>query len=113
MAEKKVERLRQILLKEISQIVQYEMKDNKIGFITITDVKLTNDLSQATVFVNFLGSDNREQAGMDVLKKSKGFIRSELAKRLTIRKAPDLKFELDKSLEKGNRIDEILRSLNK
>ena len=112
MADKKVERLRQTLLKELSQIIQFELKDSKRGFVTVTDVKLTNDLSLATVYVNFLGSDNREQAGLETLQRSKGFIRSELAKKLTIRKAPDLKFEVDKSLEQGNRINQLLKEIN-
>lgn len=113
MQEKKVERMRQILLKELSQIIQYELKDNKRGFITITDVKVTNDLSIATVYVNFLGSEDREKAGMETLNRSKGFIRTELAKRLTTRKVPELKFEIDTSLEQGNRIDAILKEINK
>lgn len=113
MADKKVERLRQILLKELSQIIQHELKDTKRGFVTLTDVKLTSDLSLATVYVNFLGSDNREEAGMETLQKSKGFIRSELAKRLTIRKVPELRFEIDKSLEHGNRIEQIIKEINK
>jgi ribosome-binding factor A len=112
MADKKIERLRHILLKEVSQIVQHELKDTKRGFVTITDVKITNDLSLATIYVNFLGSEQREEAGMEALNRSKGFIRSELAKRLTIRKVPDLKFVIDTSLEKGNRIEQILREIN-
>ena len=109
---KKVERLRQIILKDVSQIIQNDLKNTKRGFVTITDVKLTNDLSLATIYVNFLGSEDREQSGLETLKKSKGFIRSELAKKLSIRKVPELKFVIDKSLAQGNRIEELLRKIN-
>lgn len=113
MSSLKVEKLRQTILKEVSQIIQTELKDNKLGFVTITDVRVTNDLSIATIYVNFLGAEDREDAGLKTLNRSKGFIRSMLAKKLTMRKAPDLKFEIDTSLEEGNRIESILRDIKK
>lgn len=108
----KSERMGGILLKEISEIIQFELKDPKVGFVTITDVKVSSDLSIAKVYVSFLGKEERKEAGMKALKRSKGFLRSELAKRLTIRKTPDLVFLHDESLEKGNRIERILFDLN-
>ena len=113
MADKKLERMRQIILEEVSQIIQREVKNNRLGFITLTDVKLNNDQSLATLYVNFLGSEEREAAGMEALEHSKGFIRSELAKRLTTRTVPELKFEIDTSLDQGNRINDILKEINK
>lgn len=100
-----------LIQKEISSIIQFEMKDPKLGFVTITDVRVTNDLSLAKVYVSFLGQQARKDAGMKVLERSKGFIRSELAKRLSMRKVPDLKFMHDDSLEKGNKIEKILSEL--
>lgn len=100
-----------LIQKEISSIIQFEMKDPKLGFVTITDVRVTNDLSIAKVYVSFLGQQARKDAGMKVLERSKGFIRSELAKRLSMRKVPDLKFMHDDSLEKGNKIEKILSEL--
>ena len=111
--DKKIERMRQIILEEISLIVQNEVKNNRLGFVTITDVRLNGDQSIATVYVNFLGSEEREEAGMEALEHSKGFIRTELAKRLTTRTVPELKFEIDTSLEKGNRIENIIKEINK
>lgn len=109
---RKQERLDVILQKEISQIIQFELKNPKLGFVTITDVQVTKDLSQAKVFVSFLGKQERNEAGLAVLNHSKGFIRSTLAKRLTIRKCPDLIFVQDRSLEQGNRVEAILRKIN-
>ena len=86
----KNERLDMILQREISNILQFDLKNPKLGFVTVTDVQCTRDLSQAKVYVTFLGKQERNDAGMKILKQSKGFIRSTLAKRMTIRKMPDL-----------------------
>lgn len=108
----KAERIAQIIKKEISRIIQFQLKDPKIGFITITDVQITNDLSLAKIYVSFLGQENREIAGMEALQRSKGYIRSELAKILTIRKVPTLTFQIDNALTKGNQIEKILKNIN-
>lgn len=112
MAGAKKDKLNNIIQKEVSEIIQFELKNPKIGFITITDVDVTSDLSYAKVFVSFLGQDARKEAGLKALNQSKGHIRSLLAKRLTIRKTPEIIFVLDNSLEKGNKIDLILHDIN-
>lgn len=109
----KAEKIVGIIQKEVSEIIQFELKDPKIGFITITDVTVTNDLSIAKVYVSFLGQKAREEAGMKALDRSKGFIRSALAKRMTLRKVPELQFKIDDSLEKGNKIERIIHEINK
>ena len=109
----KAEKIAGIIQKEVSEIIQFELKDPKIGFITITDVTVTNDLSIAKVYVSFLGQKAREEAGMKALESSKGFIRSHLAKRMTLRKVPELQFKIDDSLERGNKIEKILYEMNK
>ncbi|MFQ8581310.1 MAG: 30S ribosome-binding factor RbfA, partial [Holdemania massiliensis] len=70
------------------------------------------DYSYATIYVSFLGKEERKQAGLKALNRAKGFIRSELGKRLSIRKVPDLIFKLDDSLEKGERIESIISKIN-
>lgn len=101
----------QILKKEISRILQFELKNPKLGFVTVTDVECTRDMSQAKVYVSFLGKQERNDAGMRVLRASKGFIRSTLAKNIKARKMPDLIFVQDTSLEHGHKIDTILSTL--
>ena len=108
----KKDKMDNIIQKEVSEIIQFELKNPKIGFVTITDVDVTSDMSYAKIFVSFLGQDARKEAGLKALNQSKGFIRSELAKRLTIRKTPKLIFQLDNSLEKGNKIEKILHDIN-
>ena len=76
----------------------------EIGFCTVSEVRLTNDLSKAKVYVSFFGNNY----GVAALKKSKGFIKSELAKRLKMKKIPDLEFVVDDTLDKVSRIEEIV-----
>lgn len=109
----KKDKIAGIIQKEISEIIQFELKDPKIGFITITDMDVTGDLSQARIYVSFLGQDARKEAGMKALERSKGFLRTQLAKRLTIRKVPELIFKQDVSLEKGNKIEKIIADIHK
>lgn len=112
MSKIKVERLQETILREISNIIQTEMNDKKVGFVTVTDVRITSDLAIATIYVNFLGSDAREEAGLKALEHAKGFIRTELAKKLDIKKVPELIFKIDSSLEEGNKIEEIIKEIN-
>ncbi|MEA5026430.1 Ribosome-binding factor A [bioreactor metagenome] len=105
-------RLKQIIRKEISDIIQFSLKDNRIGFITVTDVEVTKDLSYAKIYVNILDdSTEKIQARMEALKKTRGFVRSQLASRLTTYKVPELIFILDDSLQQGNKIDRIIKEL--
>lgn len=108
----KKDKLAQLIQVNVSEIIQFSLKNPKIGFITVTDVVITADGSQAKVYVSFLGKQERNDAGMKALEKSKGFIRSELAKKLSVYKVPELIFLRDESLEKGNRIEELLRKVS-
>ncbi len=110
---KKNEKIAELIKRNISEIIQFDLKDPKIGFITITDAQVTNDLSYAKVYVSFLGQNARKEAGMKALERSKGYIRSELSKKLSTRKVPELQFVLDDALDKGNKIEKIIANINK
>lgn len=97
--------------KEISNIISYKLKNpNATGLISVTKVKVTNDLKYAKVYVSIMNSKNQKET-LAALKKSSGFIRSELAKSVNLRNTPELIFELDDSLEYGARIDSILKDI--
>ena len=97
--------------KELSQIIGYELKNpNVTGVISVTKVKVSNDLKYARVYVSILNAKNLKDT-LAGLKKSSGFIRSELAKRVNLRNTPELVFELDDSLEYGAKIDTILKEI--
>lgn len=97
--------------KELSQIISFELKNpNATGMISVTKVKVTNDLKFAKVYVSILNSKNVKDT-LSALKKSAGFIRSELAKRVNLRNTPEIIFELDDSMEYGAKIDSILKEI--
>ncbi len=97
--------------KELSQIISYELKNpNVTGLISVTKVKVTNDLKYAKIYISILNSKNNKET-LVALKKSSGFIRSELAKRVNLRNTPELIFEFDDSLEYGAKIDNILKEI--
>ncbi len=97
--------------KELSNIIGYELKNpNVTGLISVTKVKVSNDLKFAKVYVSILNAKNIKET-IAGLKKSSGFIRTELARRVNLRNTPELVFELDDSLEYGARIDSILKDI--
>ncbi|MBR3357646.1 MAG: 30S ribosome-binding factor RbfA [Solobacterium sp.] len=112
MSSVKQKRLEGIIRKNISDIIQFSLKDPDVGFVTITDVSVSSDHSYANVYVTFLGKDPRNQAGLRALNRAKGFIRTELSKRLSVRRTPELIFQLDKSIENGRHIDEIIARIH-
>ncbi len=109
----KNERIAGIIKKEVSDIIQFSLKDKQIGFCTVTDVTVTKDLSFAKIFVSFLDKPQYVNERLSSLKHAKGFIRTELGKRMKTYKVPDLIFTIDDSLEKGNKIDRIIKDINK
>ncbi|MBQ8068230.1 MAG: 30S ribosome-binding factor RbfA [Solobacterium sp.] len=112
MSSIKQKRLEGIIRKNLSEIIQFDVKDPNIGFVTITDVKVTNDHSYAKIYVTFLGATNRKEA-MAALDRAKGFIRSELSQRLDIRRCPELQFEIDTAEENARHIDELIAEIHK
>ncbi|MBO1003764.1 30S ribosome-binding factor RbfA [Pseudogracilibacillus auburnensis] len=113
MENMRTNRVAEQMKKEIGEILNQKLKDPRIGFVTVTDVELTNDLQHATVFISVLGNDNEKQDTLIGLAKASGFVRSEVGKRIRLRKVPDITFQFDEAHEYGNRIDAILRELNK
>lgn len=103
----RLQRIQSIIGKNISEIIQFEVKNKNIGFCTVSEVKVSNDFSYAKVYVSFLGAKYPKQ-NLEELNKCKGFIRSSLAHKLDIRKTPELTFLLDDTYEKSERITEIL-----
>lgn len=112
MAKIRVGRVAEQIKKELSLLLQNELKDPRIGFTTVTGVQLTNDLSQATIFVSVLGEDEQKEASLKALQQANGYIRSEIGQKIRLRHTPELIFKIDQSVEYGNRIESILKTLN-
>lgn len=107
----KLERINSNLVKELSYILASEIKDNDIKFVTITDCKVTNDLSFAKVYFTVLDS-NRKKETLDALKGASGFIRRQLADRIELRHIPELQFVYDESIQYGQKIEKIIDEIH-
>lgn len=106
------ERLAAAIQEEISQILR-EMKDPRLGFVSVTNVEVSSDLRYARVYVSVLGSPTEEAATMEALQHAQGFLRSELGRRIRLRHTPEISFRLDRSIRHGARINELLRDLDR
>src|SRR5699024_5628710 len=112
MSELRSNRVAEQMKKELGDIISRKIKDPRVGFVTITDVEVTGDLQQANVFISILGDEKEQQNTLIGLAKATGFIRTEIGKRIRLRKTPEIFFETDESIERGNRIEKILNDLN-
>ena len=105
----KLDRLGHIFTEAISKIINEEVKDDDIKFVTITAVEITNDLSYAKVYFTNLIDTDRDKA----LNRASSFIRGKLFDEVEIRKMPELTFVYDESIEYGNKIEKIIDEINK
>ena len=112
MGQLRIEKVQELVKQEISQILLYELKDPRIGFITVTKVEMTGDLREAKIFVSIMGNDDAIKNTFEGLKSSLGFIRREIGKRIRLRFTPEISFEPDRSLMHSSHIQEILMRLN-
>ena len=114
MPSNKMARTSEQIKRHLNEILQREVKDKKVGFITITACEVTNDLSFCKVYYTVYGPGYSERDAAAALDRAKGFIRSELAKRMsTLRKMPELIFTIDESTKYGNKIDTMLAELSR
>ncbi|WLR43503.1 30S ribosome-binding factor RbfA [Bacillus carboniphilus] len=106
-------RVAEQMKKELSDIISKKIKDPRVGFVTVTDVRVTGDLQIATVYISVLGDESKRKETLQGLAKAKGFIRSEVGQRIRLRKVPEIEFEFDESIEYGNRIDQLIHEVKK
>lgn len=111
MAKVRHGRIGEQIKKEISQLIQYELKDPRIGFVTITGVDVSGDLSIAKIYISIMGSDDELKNTLLGLEKAKGFLRSEVGKRVRLRHTPELVFKIDESIAYGNKIEKLLQNI--
>lgn len=95
----------------VSELLQRELKDPRIGFATITRVEMSADLKYARIYVSVLGSPEEQKGTMDALTSGRGFIRRGLAARLDMRSVPEIQFRLDTSAEYSDRISRLLNEI--
>lgn len=99
-------------MKVLSEILTFEINDDRLSLTTITDVKVSKDLTFAKIFVSNL--DPKKKDGIiEILDKSKGFFRKEIGRKLSLRVVPEIAFKLDETLDYSNNINELLRDIKK
>jgi ribosome-binding factor A len=113
MQGKRLDRVNQLMKEEISTLLQRELKDPRLGFVTVTGVDVTKDLRTAKVFVSVLGDEQQWTASLAALEHARGFIRSWLRRNLDLRVTPELDFRADRSMEHAARIQSLLRDLQR
>jgi ribosome-binding factor A len=107
----RIARLRELFKQETSLILRRDMKDPRIGFVSVTDVELSPDLRHARIFVSIYGDADTKARTMTVLTSAAGFVRTELAHRIRLRRMPEVTFRLDESIEHGDRVNRLLRQV--
>lgn len=110
----RTDRIGELVQRELSKLIQQEIKDPRIGIVTITEVRVTKDLAHAKVYTSMLAkSEDEILTAVDVLNKAASFLRGQLAKTVKLRKMPELHFTFDKSVTHGPQlsglIDEALK----
>lgn len=113
MSKQRPERVQEALRQEISRIIHGELKDPRVGFLTITKVELTRDLRHAKVYFSVLGEMKDKELALKGLRSAKGFIKNIVAERIKLRFVPEIVFKIDESLEYTKGIYDILERIKK
>ncbi|MDR7865504.1 MAG: 30S ribosome-binding factor RbfA [Sporomusaceae bacterium] len=113
MGQLRTEKVQEFIKQELSKIILTELKDPRIGFVTVTRVDVTGDLRSAKAYVSLMGSAEEKTATWQALQKAVGHLRSEIGKRIKLRFSPELSLHIDESLEYGAHINELLAKLKR
>ncbi len=109
MAVSRAQKVGQVLQQELASIITFELQNPRIGFMTVTEVRVTDDLRTARVYISVLGDDSQRDESLVSLKASVSYLRRELGRRVKLRYVPDLIFCLDDTLDRAERLDRLLR----
>jgi ribosome-binding factor A len=113
MASHRKDRVAEEIKRELAEIIREDMKDPRVkGLVSVTHVETSRDISTATIYLSFLGDAAEEDDTIRAFKQASGFIRGELAKRMSLRFIPELTFKQDHSIQHGARINELLNQQN-
>jgi ribosome-binding factor A len=113
MASRRVERVRSLLQREIGEAIRRELPVGEAGIITVNDVDIGGDLRNARVFVSILGSPEQQKAGLALLEKNRARLQGIVAKSVILKYTPQLRFVMDDSVQRGNRVLQVIEELEK
>lgn len=111
MTSHRANRVAEEIKREVTQMLRDEIKDPRVGFVTVTGVEVTPDIRYAKVFISVLGDEEKKSQSLEALEKAKGFVRSELGKRMRLRYTPEISFKFDTSIEYGAKIMKLLQGV--
>ena len=104
----RIEKLQELIKQEMSKMLLNDLKDPRIGFVTVTGVEMTGDLREAKIYVSVMGGAEQVKSSLEGLNSALGFIRREIGQRIKIRFTPEISFALDTSLDYGDHIQKLL-----
>ncbi|MCW8127772.1 30S ribosome-binding factor RbfA [Microbulbifer halophilus] len=106
----RADRVADAMRRELSQLIQREVRDPRVGMVNVNDVEVSRDLSSAKVFVTLVGNDDPAaiEASMDALKRAAGFLRSQLARAIQMRSIPRLQFRYDETSVRGQELSALI-----
>ncbi len=104
----RLEKLQELIKQEMSKMLLKELKDPRIGFVTVTDVEMTGDLREAKIYVSVMGGEEQVKSSLEGLNSALGFVRREIGQRIRLRFTPEISFALDTSLDYGDHIQKLL-----
>lgn len=109
MAQGRMRRVDEAVRAVLSDVIATDLQDPRIGFVTVTGVKTSPDLRHARVYVSVLGDEQTREASLEGLRSAHGFLQGAIAKELSLKHTPTLKFEYDESVDRGMRITRLLK----
>ena len=109
----RMERVRELLKREIGEVIRRELPVNEVGLINVNDLQVASNLKNATVFIGILGGKAQKEKGMELLEKKRKRIQGMIARGVVLKYTPRLRFVLDESVERGNRVLKIIEELEK
>jgi len=107
----RTERMSDLMRDEVSRLIQRDLRDPRIGFVTVTGADVSPDLRNVRLYVSVLGDDTQRQATLKALNGARGFFQRALFRNLGLRHAPTIVFRHDDSIDRGQRIEDLLRSV--
>lgn len=111
MGQLRIEKVQELIKQEISKIILQELKDPRIGFVTVTQVDVSGDLRYAKIYVSLMGDKEQIQNTWSGLQAALGYMRREIGRRIRLRCTPELSFQIDKSLDYSVHIQELLEKI--
>jgi ribosome-binding factor A len=112
MAGIRIQRVREMLKRTLSEIIRRDYPPGDLGLITVNDIDVAKDLTLATVYVGVVGSEAQQKAALNRLGNDRKHIQSDMARRIILKNTPVLRFRIDSSVERGNRVIDILEELD-